>query len=256
MLVTADKKMVPELKSLWKTAFGDSDGYIANFFENAYVPERTMVAVKEGRVAGAAYLFPCEIGGKRASYLYAGAVFPEFRRQGIYEKMMHAWADWCIERDIIPFLKPADDKLWDYYERIGFSEFIGGKRISIENGGQDKCAISKIDADEFVRLRDEQYIKWQHMDYILKENEICGGDCVMVECEKGKFAMVYAVVEEVLYVRGFAGDIEVLRSCAVDLMHRLNAKRISAVTAGNDMRITAAVGAKRVSDMAADLLMD
>lgn len=248
--------MVPELKNLWKTAFGDSDEYIANFFENAYVPERTMVAVKDERVAGAAYLFPCEINGKRASYLYAGAVFPEFRRQGIYEKMMHAWSDWCIGRDIIPFLKPADDKLWNYYEKIGFSEFSGGRRLILEGGGDEKCTVTKIGADEFCATRDAQYIKWQHMDYILKENEICGGDCVRVETPKGKFAMVYAVVEDTLYIRGFAGGFEVLEACAADLMKKIPSKRISAVTSGNEIRITAAVGTKIQPSCVTDLLMD
>lgn len=256
MIRISDKKMVPQLKELWKVCFGDSDGYIANFFENAYVPERTMVAVKDGRVTGAAYLFPCETGGKRASYLYAGGVFPEFRRQGIYEEMMHTWSDWCIKRDIIPFLKPADDKLWEYYTRIGFTEFMSGRRIIIENGGADECAIFRINAAEFERLRDERYIKWQHMDYILKENELCGGDCVRVVTEKGEFAMVYAVVDTTLHIRGFAGDIAVLEACVADLMNKIPSQRICVTETGDDVRLTAAVGAKKQLSVVADLLMD
>ena len=210
--------MVPQLKRLWKICFGDSDGYIDNFFKNAYVPEHTMIYVKNGQAAGAAYLFPCEIKGRRASYLYAGGVFPEFRRQGIYEEMMHEWSRWCIERDIIPFLKPADDKLWEYYKKIGFHEFIGGKCVVIDGSGTDKCTVSGIGSAEFAAMRDDKYIKWHHMDYIFRENEICGSSCIRVSTQRGECAMVYAVIDEVMYVRGFAGDIDVLKSCSADLM--------------------------------------
>ncbi len=261
MLVTADEKMVPKLKELWKICFGDSDEYINNFFENAYAPGRTLVSMCEGEVAGAAYLFPCEIGGRRASYLYAGGVFPHFRRRGIYEEMMHSWADWCREREIIPFLKPADDKLWDYYEKIGFSEFLGGKRLVLDGGGDENCTLTKISADGFCAMRDKNRIKWRHMDYILKENEHCGGDCVRVDSASGSVAMVYAVADGVMYVRGLAGDFEILRACATDLMAKIQCSKISLILdlsadCGEYVRLTAAVGADKIKVGAADLLMD
>lgn len=260
MLVTADEKMVPRLKKLWKICFGDSDEYIDNFFENAYAPERTLVSICDGEVAGAAYLFPCEIGNRRGSYLYAGGVFPEFRRRGLYEEMMHAWADWCIERDIIPFLKPADDKLWDYYEKIGFGEFLGGRRIELTDGDME-CRITKIGAEEFCSMRNENQIKWRHMDYILKENELCGGDCVRVDTDSGCFAMVYAAVDNVINIRGFAGDFDVLRACAKNLLKKFLCEKISivgdlSINCGEYTRLTAAVKADKICVGAADLLMD
>ncbi len=261
MLVTADEKMVPELKKLWKICFGDSDEYIDNFFKKAYAPERTLVSVIDNAVAGAAYLFPCKIGGKRGSYLYAGGVFPEFRRRGLYEEMMHEWSQWCQKRGIIPFLKPADDRLWDYYERIGFSEFIGGRRVVIENGGDSVCRIEKTGAAEFIKMRDASQIQWEHMEYILSENRLCGGECVRIVSEKGECAIVYAVVNSTLYVRGLAGNVDVIYDCAADLMTKIPSSKISIIIdssadCGEYIRLTAAVGADKVYVGAADLLMD
>ncbi len=255
MLVTANETMICKLKELWKICFGDSDKYIANFFEKAFAPHRTIVYVRNGEVCGAAYLFPCEICGKRASYLYAGGVFPHFRRQGIYEEMMSAWSQWCIERDIIPFLKPANDQLWEYYKKIGFVEFIGGERLVLSDG-DDKCEISRIGADEFAKMRDDGYIRWQHMDYILSENRFCGGECVKITSPNGECAAVFAIIGDVLHIRGFAGELEVLKACAKTIARKFSASKICINVCGDKERITATVGDNFVNCVTADLLMD
>lgn len=247
--------MVSELKKLWKICFGDSDKYIDNFFNNAFCAERTMVYLNNGRICGAAYLFPCEICGKRASYLYAGGVFPQFRRQGIYEKMMHEWSRWCIGNDIIPFLKPADDRLWDYYEKIGFDEFIGGEHIVLTEGTEE-CEISRIGEEEFCRFRDDGYIRWHHMKYILNENEICGGKCVKIKTEAGECAAVFVIIGDIMHIRGFGGDFAVLESCAKTAADKLGARSVYVNICGDKERITAAIGAKKPNNVTADLLMD
>lgn len=253
--MTANETMVRELKELWKICFGDSDKYIDNFFKNAFDPERTMVYVRNGSVCGAAYLFPCEICGKRASYLYAGGVFPRFRKQGIYEEMMSAWSQWCIEREIIPFLKPANDKLWKYYKKIGFVEFIGGERLVLCDG-DGECDISRIGTEEFLEMRDNSYIHWLHTDYILSENRICGGDCIKITSPDGECAAVFVIIGDVIHIRGFAGKLEILKNCAKTVARKLSASKICINVCGDKERITATVGKKFTDCVTADLLMD
>ena len=42
---------VPQLKALWKRAFGDGDEFLTPFFEIAYAPDRCRCATIEGNVA-------------------------------------------------------------------------------------------------------------------------------------------------------------------------------------------------------------
>lgn len=260
---TADESMIPRLKELWHICFGDSKEYIDMFFKYAFNASKTMVYTVNNNIAGACYLFPCSISGRRASYLYAGGVFPEYRRRGIYEEMMHSWSKWCHKNNCIPFLKPADDKLWNYYKKIGFSEFMGANKLIITNGGNESVNIKQISAEEFAMLRDEYinypYIKWEHMPYIVRENEMCGGSCVSVVSKSGKFAMLYVKLADTLYIRGFAGSISALKNCADTLIKNYGVNKIQVFTDkyGEYTRLTAAVYNNfTIYGGAADLLMD
>ena len=45
---------VPQLKALWKQAFGDDDALIDAFFRRLYTPEQVLVCREEGQVAAMA----------------------------------------------------------------------------------------------------------------------------------------------------------------------------------------------------------
>ena len=42
----------PRLTALWQEAFGDTTAYIDAFFETAYAPERSRVALIDGEIMG------------------------------------------------------------------------------------------------------------------------------------------------------------------------------------------------------------
>ena len=47
----------PQLRTLWRLAFGDSDEFITGFFASGYCPRRCRCAAENGNVAAALYGF-------------------------------------------------------------------------------------------------------------------------------------------------------------------------------------------------------
>lgn len=122
---SAEKSDYPELKALWKTVFGDSDDVLDAFFENTVKTENIYAFRKDGKIVSAFYLIDASLieNNKTFSgkYLYAAATLPEYRKQGIMSEMIKYAADILrIKGTDILFLYPADEKLYSYYEKLGF----------------------------------------------------------------------------------------------------------------------------------------
>ena len=54
-------KDISALRSLWKEAFEDSDEFLDLFFSTAYSYERCLAAFIDDELAGALYIFDCEL---------------------------------------------------------------------------------------------------------------------------------------------------------------------------------------------------
>ena len=78
----------PQLRTLWRLAFGDSDEFITGFFASGYCPRRCRCAAENGNVAAALYWFDAEFRGQKFAYLYAVATHPDFRNRGLCRALM------------------------------------------------------------------------------------------------------------------------------------------------------------------------
>ncbi len=121
----ADETDIPELKKLWQTVFGDSDNVTDFFFENTVDIEDAYVYKTAGKCVSAFYLIdsPIKEGNetKKAKYLYAAATLPEYRKKGIMGKMLeYAIRILRISGYDRLFLYPANENLYNYYEKFGF----------------------------------------------------------------------------------------------------------------------------------------
>ena len=50
---------IPQLRSLWKEAFGDSDAFLDIFFQRAFSPQRCCCVTQGDAVVAALYWFDC-----------------------------------------------------------------------------------------------------------------------------------------------------------------------------------------------------
>lgn len=159
MLIENHKKNIPLLIQLWKTVFSDSEEYIKLFFEKAYYDGECFGEICDGKIVSAFYLLKCKIKlrGNTYSgrYLYAAATLPEYRSKGIMSKLINEALSYGNKQglDFIA-LVPADDGLYDYYGRFGFTEAMFKYGFTSVKNEALSCTLRRItDSAEFCRMR-------------------------------------------------------------------------------------------------------
>ncbi len=173
----ARKTDIPVLKKLWQICFGDRMRYINVFFEKMFVAENTVVAEVDKRVAGVVYILERKLSDKKFMYGYAIGVFPEYRGNGICDKMLGFIKNKAEEENCIFGLHPANDKLADFYKRIGLDEMYYLKEVDASDFNSDTVYdLEDISIDEFYNLRKKAFqncVEWNKgaLAYILENGE-------------------------------------------------------------------------------------
>lgn len=120
---------VPGLKALWKECFADEDAYIDAFFHALYQDEHVLLEEENGVLMGASFFLPGKIDREGAGagehrwqdirYVYALAVYPQYRGRGIAASLLHR----AYELYKAPLIaEPANEGLiGGFYEPLGFT---------------------------------------------------------------------------------------------------------------------------------------
>lgn len=169
----ADESDYPELKNLWQTVFGDSDDVLDCFFENTADAANVFACRKDGKIVSAFYLIDSSIieNNKKysAKYLYAAATLPEYRRQGIMGDMIKYASELLkIKGTDILFLYPADDKLYDYYSKLGFLSVFNERYYIIE-----KKELEKFKGNRYFNTA----LSYERLREYIPSESFCEFDC-------------------------------------------------------------------------------
>ena len=79
---------IPQLRALWRQAFGDGEDFLDAFFSLCFSPHRCRCAFREGEILSVLYWFPFTCRGQKMAYLYAVATREDCRHQGICRALM------------------------------------------------------------------------------------------------------------------------------------------------------------------------
>lgn len=156
MLISPEKKFIPDLFSLWKTCFHDEDGYIRLFFEREYENCKTFAAFEDGEIVSVLYLLDCFISleGERYDgyYLYAAATKPCCRGKGLMSALIKEAEDFAEhEGRAFIALVPGEESLYGYYERFGFDKLMYKYRTKADFG--TPCRTEKCERDDYLSFR-------------------------------------------------------------------------------------------------------
>lgn len=168
---------VPILKKLWQICFGDRTRYIDVFFEEMFKAEDTVVCTEKENICGVAYILERKLNGKKFMYGYAIGVFPEYRGKGLCEKMLGFIKQKAVEENCIFGLHPANDKLTEFYKKIGLNEMYSLKEVDASDFDSDIVFyLEDISANEFYNLRINSFVncvEWdkKSLSYLLKNGE-------------------------------------------------------------------------------------
>lgn len=203
---------------IWQKCFGDDRDYINLYLDNRFENENMLVIHEDGHPVSMASLLPVQItidGEKRdARYVYAVATLPDYRKKGYASEILqHA-----LEKYHEPLiLQPADEKLRDFYRKMGFVEAfqkIPYRIYDCTNTEQTKrWEISDADARTYKMIRDRHfekdgYVAWDEnaLAYAIRENAFCDGRTLILTEkedageEKHEEIIMYRVDEDGLRV--------------------------------------------------------
>ncbi len=194
---------IPQLRQLWKEAFGDTDAYLDLFFGTAFSPDRCRCVTAGGQVASALYWFDCRFTGYPVAYVYAVATAQAHRHKGLAAALLLDTHRHLKESGYAgAILVPASPELFALYEKQGYRP---GSEISEFHAEADgiPLPLEKISWTEYVSLRKS----------MLPEGAVFQDDITMeflalqAQFYKGKdFLLCAAKDGDILLVKEFLGD--------------------------------------------------
>ena len=112
---------IPQLRSLWKEAFGDSDAFLDIFFQRAFSPRRCCCVTQSDTVVAALYWFDCQWQDKRLAYLYAVATAKAMRGQGLCRTLLKKTHSILQKTGYTgSILSPQSEALFAMYGKFGY----------------------------------------------------------------------------------------------------------------------------------------
>lgn len=148
---------IPQLRSLWKEAFGDEDAFLDLFFDTAFDCRRSRCIVEEDTVAAVLYWFDCQWKDRKYAYLYAVATRKDYRGRGLCRLLMGDTAA-CLATQGYDgaLLVPADEGLMRMYGSMGYGVCTAIREFSCEKGSVP-AKLRAVGSEEYARLR-RQYL--------------------------------------------------------------------------------------------------
>lgn len=233
MIRPADRQSVPELKRLWKECFADEDAYIDAFYEAVYEDQDVLLEEEGGMLMGASFFLPGKIwaeqkGGswqqtdgrwKDIRYVYALAVFPQYRGRGIAGRLLRS----AYETYGAPLIaEPAEEGLVSgFYEPLGFAKSFYLEKNQIVLPAADKkppydlraaqlqtelsvagssCTVVPAEAEDYCRIRDAAflkrgYVRWpkRHIAFAIQEHRGSGGGAFVIKGNGREDILLYFI---------------------------------------------------------------
>ena len=146
-------ELVPQLRALWKEAFGDTDAFLDLFFGTAFDPGHCRCIQTQGRVTAALYWLDFHLEGRKFAYIYAVATGKDCRGQGLCTRLMADTAAHLRKEGYhTALLVPQDAGLRAMYGRMGYLD-TGRIDVFFCAAGDTPVPIRKITAAEYANAR-------------------------------------------------------------------------------------------------------
>jgi len=148
-----DSPLVPQLRQLWKEAFGDTDAFLDIFFSTAFDPRRCRCITEDGQMLAALYWFDVTCQGQRFAYVYAVATAKAARGRGLCRKLMDDTAEHLHTQGYQGILLvPQDEGLRVMYGKMGYLPATSLSE-SICAAGEETLSITEISPQVYAARR-------------------------------------------------------------------------------------------------------
>lgn len=147
------REQLPQLRSLWREAFGDGDEFLDLFFESGFSPDRCRCVTLDGQIAAALYWFDCLCDGRKIAYLYAIATRKSCRGKGLCAALMADTHTLFTQKGYAgAILVPGDEGLFRMYGKMGYETCSHISQKPFASNGKP-LALRSVGREEYARLR-------------------------------------------------------------------------------------------------------
>ena len=144
---------LPQLRKLWKEAFGDSDVFLDAFFEYGFSPRRCRCMTERETVVSALYWFEVTYRNQRFAYLYAVATAASCRGRGLFRTLLEDTKRVLTAEGFTGILLvPESEALGRMYEKMGFECCTRVDCLEI-SAAENLTAVEEIGVDTYASLR-------------------------------------------------------------------------------------------------------
>lgn len=162
---------VKQIISLWNEAFGDSENEIRFFLDNNFIPENTLIAEENGRIASMLFLLEGNMKINNSHYpsfyLYAACTANDYRGRGYMSCMLKDAKRTALSRnkDFICLL-PGENSLFEFYKKHGYKTVFSKKVLTINrNDFKKNFVIENVDRVNFEELRNNAFFPFDYFEW-------------------------------------------------------------------------------------------
>lgn len=190
------KAQIPELRSLWKEAFGDTDEFLDIFEAKAFSLDRCRCITVDDSVVAALYWFDCQFMDKPIAYIYAVATTKSARGQGLCHALMKDTHKHLRELGYVgTILVPGSNELFHFYEGIGYETCTHIQEISFEDSmlqalESNPISLRSLNVEEYAQLRrnflpkDAVIQEEENLDFLQTQADFYAGDDFLLAASK------------------------------------------------------------------------
>ena len=144
---------MPQLRQLWKTAFGDSDDFLDMFYATAYASHRCRCVLEGDHVAAVLYWFDCTCENQKLAYIYAVATDPAYRNQGLCRRLMADTHAHLKEKGYAgAMLLPQTEGLRQMYGKMGYKPCTSLREFECAASGEP-ALLTELTPEEYTTFR-------------------------------------------------------------------------------------------------------
>ena len=192
-----DKSEIPQLLTLWKSAFGEWNGFWEMFLETAFSPERCRCVREGSEITAALTWLDCSWSGRKLAYIYAVVTHPDHRGQGLCRRLLADTHALLRSRGYAAaLLVPAESGLREMYEKLGYETCTFVREFSCE-AGDDPVSLRAMGPGEFAALR-RQFLpgnsvvqEGENLPFLARQFQFYAGEDFLLTafCEDGKLTV-------------------------------------------------------------------
>ncbi len=169
---------IPQLRQLWKEAFGDDDGFLDLFFGEVFSSDRCRCVTEEDQVSAMLYWFDCRCEDRPIAYLYAVATAKKRRGRGLCRALMENTHALLAELGYTGcLLVPGELGLFELYGSMGYGCCATVREFSCQAQGP-RVRLRELTGEEYAAARRE---------YLPRGGVVQEGENLVLLSKLGKF---------------------------------------------------------------------